>query len=142
MVGAFAPTIPTLLQTFAGQAVLAIENARLFQELGRRGEEARRARNAAEAALTDLRRAQDWDDAGHERHAHPQPAGDKVAEGKIVGVVEKQLGEDKIRARLPRDLRRPHVIADQVSDFRVRENLRIADNMKFSVKKRMPASHA
>ena len=55
----FAPTIPTLLQTFAGQAVLAIENARLFQELGRRGEEARRARTAAEAALADLHRAQD-----------------------------------------------------------------------------------
>src|SRR5580704_11179174 len=58
-VGGFAPTIPTLLQTFAGQAVLAIENARLFQELGRRGEEARRAHAAAEAALADLHRAQD-----------------------------------------------------------------------------------
>src|SRR5271157_688477 len=57
-VGGFAPTIPTLLQTFAGQAVLAIENARLFQELGRRGEEARRARTAAEAALAELRLAQ------------------------------------------------------------------------------------
>jgi signal transduction histidine kinase len=57
--GGFAPTIPTLLQTFAGQAVLAIENARLFQELMARGEEARRARTAAEAALADLRRAQD-----------------------------------------------------------------------------------
>ena len=48
----FAPRSPTLLQTFAGQAVLAIENARLFQEAGR-------ARTAAETALTDLRRAQD-----------------------------------------------------------------------------------
>ncbi|MBV9375934.1 MAG: GAF domain-containing protein [Alphaproteobacteria bacterium] len=51
-VGAFAPTIPTLLQTFAGQAVLAIENAGLFREAGR-------ARAEAEAALADLRRAQD-----------------------------------------------------------------------------------
>jgi signal transduction histidine kinase len=58
-VGGFAPTIPTLLQTFAGQAVLAIENARLFQQLGTRGEEARRAHAAAEAALADLHRAQD-----------------------------------------------------------------------------------
>jgi two-component system NtrC family sensor kinase len=48
-----------LLQTFAGQSVLAIENARLFQELSARSEEARRARTAAEAALVDLRRAQD-----------------------------------------------------------------------------------
>jgi signal transduction histidine kinase len=55
----FAPTIPTLLQTFAGQAVLAIENAQLFQELAARGEEARRARIVAEATLADLRRAQD-----------------------------------------------------------------------------------
>jgi len=55
----FAPTTPTLLQTFAGQAVLAIENAQLFQELAARGEEARRARIVAEATLADLRRAQD-----------------------------------------------------------------------------------
>ena len=58
-IGGFTPTIPTLLQTFAGQAVLAIENAQLFQELAARGEEARRAHAAAEAALADLRRAQD-----------------------------------------------------------------------------------
>ena len=48
----FAPNLVTLMQTFAGQAVLAIENARLFQEAGR-------ARAAAETALADLRRAQD-----------------------------------------------------------------------------------
>ncbi|MBV9814682.1 MAG: response regulator, partial [Alphaproteobacteria bacterium] len=57
-VGGFAPTIPTLLQTFAGQAVLAIENARLFQELMARSEEARRARDAAETALHELEAAQ------------------------------------------------------------------------------------
>jgi two-component system, NtrC family, sensor kinase len=57
--GGFAPTTVSLMQTFAGQCVLAIENARLFQELAERGEEARRARITAEATLTDLRRAQD-----------------------------------------------------------------------------------
>ena len=51
-VGGFAPTVPTLLQTFAGQCVLAIENARLFQE-------ARQARAEAETTLADLRRTQD-----------------------------------------------------------------------------------
>jgi signal transduction histidine kinase len=50
-VGGFAPSVPTLLQTFAGQCVLAIENARLFQE-------ARQARVEAEATLADLRRTQ------------------------------------------------------------------------------------
>jgi GAF domain-containing protein len=57
--GGFAPTTVTLMQTFAGQCVLAIENARLFKELAERGEEARRARVTAEATLADLRRAQD-----------------------------------------------------------------------------------
>jgi signal transduction histidine kinase len=50
--GGFGATIPTLLQTFAGQAVLAIENAGLFRE-------ARRARAEAETTLADLRRTQD-----------------------------------------------------------------------------------
>ena len=51
-IGGFAPTVPTLLQTFAGQCVLAIENARLFQE-------AQQARVEAETTLADLRRTQD-----------------------------------------------------------------------------------
>jgi signal transduction histidine kinase len=50
--GAFAPATVALMQTFAAQSVLAIENARLF-------EAARRARAASDAALADLRRAQD-----------------------------------------------------------------------------------
>jgi GAF domain-containing protein len=50
--GAFVPATVTLMQTFAAQCVLAIENARLF-------EAARRARAASDAALVDLRRAQD-----------------------------------------------------------------------------------
>ena len=49
--GAFAPTTVTLMQTFAGQCVLAIENARLFQEIETRSEEARRA-------LAELHRTQ------------------------------------------------------------------------------------
>src|SRR5262249_28179839 len=48
--GGFAPTIPALLQTFADQAVLAIEHARLFQEPAAPGEEARPAPDEAHAA--------------------------------------------------------------------------------------------
>ena len=55
----FAPTVVMLMQTFAAQAVIAIENARLFQELALRGEDARRAHIDAETALVDLRRTQD-----------------------------------------------------------------------------------
>jgi two-component system NtrC family sensor kinase len=47
----FDPKLVTLMQTFAAQAVLAIENARLFQD-------ARHARAAAEATLADLKAAQ------------------------------------------------------------------------------------
>jgi GAF domain-containing protein/anti-sigma regulatory factor (Ser/Thr protein kinase) len=50
--GGFGASTATLLQTFAGQCVLAIENARLFRD-------AERERAAAETALADLRRAQD-----------------------------------------------------------------------------------
>ena len=57
--GDFAPTISALLQNFAGQSVLAIENARLFDQLATREEETRRAREQAEATLADLRRTQD-----------------------------------------------------------------------------------
>jgi two-component system, NtrC family, sensor kinase len=52
MAGGFGRSITTLLQTFAGQCVLAIENARLFSD-------AERERTAAETALAELRRAQD-----------------------------------------------------------------------------------
>ena len=55
----FAPNVITLMQTFAAQGVIAIENARLFQELAARGEEARQAHIAAETALADLHRTQD-----------------------------------------------------------------------------------
>ena len=57
--GGFEPNTVSLMETFAGQCVLAIENARLFQELAARGEEARRARLEAETALNDLQKAQD-----------------------------------------------------------------------------------
>jgi len=50
--GAFAPATIALMQTFAAQSVLAIENARLI-------EAARHAQAASDAALTDLRRVQD-----------------------------------------------------------------------------------
>lgn len=50
--GTFAPATIALMQTFAAQSVLAIENARLF-------EAARRAQSASDAALADLRRTQD-----------------------------------------------------------------------------------
>jgi len=49
--GAFAPATVALMQTFAAQCVLAIENARLF-------EAGRRAQAASDAALADLRRTQ------------------------------------------------------------------------------------
>jgi predicted ATPase/signal transduction histidine kinase/tRNA A-37 threonylcarbamoyl transferase component Bud32 len=48
----FVPETVSLMQTFAAQCVLAIENARLF-------EDSHHARSAAETALADLRRAQD-----------------------------------------------------------------------------------
>ena len=50
--GRFRQLDRALLQTFATQCVLAIENARLFRD-------AERERTAAETALVDLRRAQD-----------------------------------------------------------------------------------
>src|ERR1017187_2157957 len=46
----------------------------------------------------DLRRVQYRNDAGHKRHANTKFAGNKIAKFKIVGVVEKQLREDEIRA--------------------------------------------
>src|ERR1017187_5553174 len=46
----------------------------------------------------DLRRVQNRNDAGHERHANTKFAGNKIAKFKIVGVVEKQLRENEVRA--------------------------------------------
>jgi signal transduction histidine kinase/CheY-like chemotaxis protein/putative methionine-R-sulfoxide reductase with GAF domain len=37
--GAFAPAVVTLLQTLAGQSVLAIQNARLFREIAEKGQQ-------------------------------------------------------------------------------------------------------
>jgi signal transduction histidine kinase/DNA-binding response OmpR family regulator/HPt (histidine-containing phosphotransfer) domain-containing protein len=48
--GAFAPEVVTLLQTFATQSALAIQNARLFREIGRARRDAEAA-NAAKSAF-------------------------------------------------------------------------------------------
>ena len=48
----------------------------------------------------DLRRAQNGDDAWNERNGNTEPARHKIAELKKISVVEKQLREDKIRARV------------------------------------------
>ena len=37
--GEFSPSVVTLLQTFAGQSVLAIQNARLFREIAEKGQQ-------------------------------------------------------------------------------------------------------
>ena len=48
--GEFSPSVVTLLQTFAGQSVLAIQNARLFQR-DQREEPAARGREPAQVAV-------------------------------------------------------------------------------------------
>jgi transcriptional regulator with GAF, ATPase, and Fis domain len=55
--GAFAPRLHSLLQTFADQATIAIENARLFNDLQREIEAHRRSR-ATIAALVDESRSE------------------------------------------------------------------------------------
>ena len=57
--GGFPPTTVTLMQTFAGQCGAGDRERAAVPGTRTRGEEARRARVAAEAALTDLRRTQD-----------------------------------------------------------------------------------
>jgi hypothetical protein len=53
--------------------------------------------------------AQNGNDSGHERHLYAQLAGHIIPEFKIIGIVEKQLGEDKIRAGVHLFLQMPPV---------------------------------
>ena len=56
----------------------------------------RDTRAAQRSEALNLRRAQDWDDSGDERHFHPLPLLHVLAEFIEIRVIEKQLGDDEI----------------------------------------------
>ena len=74
-----------------------------------RAQRRRDFRAASLGELDDSRRAQNRDNARHERNRNAKLAGHEIPELEIIGVVEKQLREDEIRARVHLFLQMPPV---------------------------------